>query len=704
MASFSFEEPETGRDDDAKPGNALPKSEGISGFEMTENEGSNDEMTENEVSDNEGDSDNEIGSDGEIISDSESEFDPEYCYSCGGPGGLLTPSWFTTIEEAAQKGCPTCLLLRFVLENYFPQIGDADEQVSVCRVGGVYELIIRPNDPNLSYISVYGHGGASSPSLSIYENTRPANDLPEIIGNTSCAEALALAKKWISNCDETHEDCRQDNTSLLPTRVLDLEDPNAGDKISLYTTANEPARYICLSHCWGNQNLLKTEKGSFSARNEGIKWGDLPKTFQDAVTMTRALGVRYLWIDSLCIIQDDKEDWYRESAKMHTIYQDGYLTLAASKSKGPDGGMFSVATSHNKLEHWEYNSQEGLVYTRRKIQHFESRTEFPLLQRGWVFQERILSRRVLHFGSKELIWECMEHQTCECSFFKSSLGMDYGLGWKGTYRPEAKGHPHGWLMVVWWKIVKDYSTLKLSYDEDIFPALSGIAQAQMVARGSQYLAGLWEDTLVHDLLWYIPHRTRLPGIGNMDFVCGPRPSQWRAPTWSWASVKSAVEYDLYDGFDPAIDIEDWEIVPMGEEITGQLQEAWLAVSGQLALVTIHRRPEDSKRNSGSLEIFLNTDGKEVDNLQFYKDYDLWSEGVEQISDGEALHCLLVGKMFKPETSGKQCNELWFMMLREVKDNKDEYNRIGVAVMQVNEDEPCPEFLEEFVHEDRVTIG
>ncbi|PVH70864.1 HET-domain-containing protein, partial [Cadophora sp. DSE1049] len=193
-----------------------------------------------------------------------------------------------------------------------------------------------------------------------------------------------------------------------PTRVLDLGDSDNKDKISLYTTSNEPATYICLSHCWGSEELLKTEKGSFSTRTEGIMWEDLPKTFQDAVTMTRALGVRYLWIDSLCIVQDDKDDWRRESAKMHTIYRDGYLTLAASKSKGPDGGLFSAATSDDMLKDWDF--QEDLIRTRRKIQHFESRQEFPLLQRGWIFQERILSRRVLHFGSKGLIWECMEHQ------------------------------------------------------------------------------------------------------------------------------------------------------------------------------------------------------------------------------------------------------------------------------------------------------
>jgi len=543
-------------------------------------------MTETEVSDNESRSHDEIGSDGEIMSESGLELGPEYCSGCGGSDGFHTPSTLYMIEEAAERGCRTCRFLQSVLERYFPEKDEGNE-LTVCCLRGVYELIIGPRSPDPAYISVHGHHSDPSPlslSFNPYAQSGPASALPDIIGDTSCAGALALAKQWISDCDESHADCRQETTGLLPTRVLDLGNPEAEDKISLYTTSNEPAKYICLSHCWGTGELLKTEKESLPTRTKGIKWEDLPKTFQDAVTMTRALGVRYLWIDSLCIIQADKDDWQRESARRHTIYRDGYLTLAASKSKGPDGGLFSVAASDDKFEDWRPNFQEGLIRTRRKIQHFESCKEFPLLQRGWVFQERILSRRFLHFGSKELLWECMKHQACECSQFGSTLSMDHGLGPKSRYRPEI------WVMAVWWKIVKDYSTLKLSYDEDIFPALSGIAQTQMAARGSRYLAGLWEDTFVHDLLWYIPHRTQLPGITNMDFVHGARPSVWRAPTWSWASVKSAVEYDLYIGFDPAIAVQEVDVTPIGTDMTGKLQEACLVVSGQLAPVTIHRRP------------------------------------------------------------------------------------------------------------------
>lgn len=326
--------------------------------------------------------------------------------------------------------------------------------------------------------------------------------------------------------------------------MLDVGSPDDEFSIRLYETSNETARYICLSHCWGGANLFKTETDSLLARTQQIDWNDLPKTFQDAITMTRALGIRYLWIDSLCIIQDDEEDWRDESAKMHEIYRNGYLTIAASKSKGPNGGLFAVASPDYKLKEWHMETQETKIQTRRIIEHFEASKEFPLMQRGWVFQERVLSRRILHFGSAELIWECMQHQECECSLLRSSLASQ---GWKENYLPVSGEGVFGSNFFTWWKVVKDYSALNLTFDKDIFPALSGLAEEQMEARDSLYIAGLWQDSLLYDLMWYIPRPTPLlPGMES-HFTRAARPSSWRSPTWSWASVNSGVEYDTRIG-------------------------------------------------------------------------------------------------------------------------------------------------------------
>ena len=313
---------------------------------------------------------------------------PRDCSACGGSEGLLISARLRTIDERASQGCASCHLIRNVVEHYSPGL-ERDQQIGVGRSSGIHEVIVGYGEPDPLRISVYGHDDPSSTWLNYKQNTKGSlpTHLPEIIGDSSSPAALALVKKWILDCEINHgSGCKQKKPSLLPTRVLDVGSSDEEFSIRLYETSNETARYICLSHCWGGANLFKTETESLLARTQQIDWNDLPKTFQDAITMTRALGIRYLWIDSLCIIQDDEDDWRDEAAKMHEIYRNGYLTVAASKSKGPNGGLFAVASPDYKLKEWHMETQETKIQTRRIIEHFEASKEFPLMQRGWVFK------------------------------------------------------------------------------------------------------------------------------------------------------------------------------------------------------------------------------------------------------------------------------------------------------------------------------
>jgi hypothetical protein len=130
------------------------------------------------------------------------------------------------------------------------------------------------------------------------------------------------------------------------------------------------------------------------------------------------LRIRYLWIDSLCIIQNDDHDWQREPSNMQSIYRNSYLILAASKSGGPLEGLFSTSPEEFKLRKIPFEPNRGagnIVSVRHSITHCSSRDHFPFLKRGWVFQERVLSSCVLHFGPQELAWECMCYTSCECA-------------------------------------------------------------------------------------------------------------------------------------------------------------------------------------------------------------------------------------------------------------------------------------------------
>jgi hypothetical protein len=238
---------------------------------------------------------------------------------------------------------------------------------------------------------------------------------------------------------------------------------------------------------------------------ERIEWPALPKTFQDAIIFTRKLHVRYLWIESLCIMQDNNADWQRESAKMASIYQSAYITLAVSRSSGADGSCFSRMCPEFRAHEvyqvpWNGQGQQIKIYARKKLPHYlrgchqmdddkYRTTEFPLMSRAWAYQELLLSPRVLYFGEHELVWECSEFASCECrGLSQYTLPRDLY-----TFMEKAESftlEKFSRSTERWYRIVEGYSTLNLSFEKDTLPALSGLAKYMQQYRTDRYLAGI----------------------------------------------------------------------------------------------------------------------------------------------------------------------------------------------------------------------
>lgn len=146
----------------------------------------------------------------------------------------------------------------------------------------------------------------------------------------------------MNSCNESHALCRtlSQRETPLPTRILDLKTQGPGNDLRLVTTDNLSARYMTLSHCWGESQPLITTSENIRQREKNIVFNDLPRTFRDAVTVTREMRIRYLWIDCLCIIQGDKDDWELESSRMADVYSNSYLNIAATKAEDCHGGIF----------------------------------------------------------------------------------------------------------------------------------------------------------------------------------------------------------------------------------------------------------------------------------------------------------------------------------------------------------------------------
>ncbi|KAF1997743.1 HET-domain-containing protein, partial [Amniculicola lignicola CBS 123094] len=322
---------------------------------------------------------------------------------------------------------------------------------------------------------------------------------------------------WLRTCQEKHERCAQPN-SYIPPRLLDVGTTESSIKLvetEGFQNTDTDFQYASVSHCWGqtrSKHILNHSNHSINLA--GIPVSELPLTFRDAVSITRELGLRYLWIDSLCIVQDDVSDWVTHVEAMADVYRNAYITLAAGASLDDDGGFFRDARPTRTHSTPLTIIEEGVsypLYIRQAIDHPENLWGFslPLTERGWVFQERVLSRRYLCFGVDEVQWECLEDVACSCS--TTGRGFNPRLDERIPRFPACEGTKMWFarldkldrenLAELWRNTVTLYSSRKLTYVKDKLPALAGLASYFKEVRKEEYLEGMWQSSLARDLCW-----------------------------------------------------------------------------------------------------------------------------------------------------------------------------------------------------------
>jgi hypothetical protein len=369
------------------------------------------------------------------------------------------------------------------------------------------------------------------------------DSLTRVSGNTSSKKAFELVKTWLSNCLDNHERCQRKgdaNKKAMPTRLLDVSSTRGGVRLVETREMTGPVPYICLSHCWGDASKqFTTTRRTLEKRKRGIFLNVLPRLFKDVIKYVRRLGITHLWIDSLCIVQDDAEDWKQESTRMCMVYQNALLTIAATKCADSSESLFSKSSARAARIEWIFRKSAML---RRNGQftaefgHFY--WPYPLLSRAWVYQERLLSKRVLHFARGEIYWECMESAECECGLVMDSamglLNYESEFPYKNVHDRMPKrtsSHPEKSNVILWqWHdIVTEYTSLSMTLVSDKLPAILGLAQEIQSRRGGRFIAGLWEDTLISDLAWVVNNECK-------GFKPRPSKSVTHAPSWSWASL------------------------------------------------------------------------------------------------------------------------------------------------------------------------
>ena len=359
-----------------------------------------------------------------------------------------------------------------------------------------------------------------------------------------------MARLWLDECMTKHSKCCAaypvGRYARPPSRLVDVGSSDGGLKCQLYITPpnDTSIEYLTLSHRWGGANVYRLTKATIVAMCTEIPLEDLPQTFRDAICMTRKLGYRYLWIDSLCIVQDDPKDWDTVSRDMASIYSNSVLTIAALWGQDSNSGCFierdPLRTQPCRIGCWRGFRLFVLPPHHNRSQILHNVEPAPLLKRRWVLQERLLSRRTLYYGPWELIWECQMGEANETEP-EIAAGVSYetlksrfrnvhvhNLGKSGLGMIDDNYNQEGYrsALETWDAIRSLYWQSSLTYHSDSLVAISGIISAMKAASGMSFASGLWIDLAHTELLWSVSNSgetTRASMFG----------------TWCWSSVEGA---------------------------------------------------------------------------------------------------------------------------------------------------------------------
>ncbi|KIJ59257.1 hypothetical protein HYDPIDRAFT_33327 [Hydnomerulius pinastri MD-312] len=478
------------------------------------------------------------------------------------------------IKAAMDDGCGLCRLLWLACQTRSVADGDeppADEiqfrlTVRSERLTAGFRSI---SPEGVQYLSVDPVGGYGK---RYYIYTSPDDpSTAEIIARTpvldvSSSRAFQLAQECLVNCITDHANCPKPGVHTpLPTRVIDCGDPS---RPQLFVSQGAPSPYVALSYVWGGPQTYCTKSTNLDTYiSNGIDTRFIPQTIQDAIKVTTKLGLRYLWVDALCIIQDSDEDKANELQQMRRIYRDAHLTIIASSAASASTGFLqtrTLAQEYAKHPQLPFHCRDGRVgsvfaFSPDGPASVYKPMKEPVNTRAWCLQERLLSLRKLVYATDTIQYHC---QTALADVGNAVSGKPVGeqlndIMFKFSTADddpnEIAAHLSKWTPAEWqgmheeWRmIVSSYTRRGLSNQEDKLLAFAGVAEEFhriWGAHAGRYLAGVWEKLLPNDLLW-----TRMSS-SDVDSDASPsdsrdplRPQLSRsfAPSWSWASVDGHV--------------------------------------------------------------------------------------------------------------------------------------------------------------------
>lgn len=371
-----------------------------------------------------------------------------------------------------------------------------------------------------------------------------------------------LVKNWIQDCNAGSKSkwkvlgIIRDDRKFLPTRLLYVGQDGADEAVKLVETKElyqhrhqycfpvmrkmrHEVQYACFSYCWGSHVPLKTTRGTLAQFKRGLPKQEMPQSFQDAIFVTRKLGLQYLWIDALCILQDMDEDWEAESAMMSDIFFHSFITIGAAATASCLEGFLRPRKDRSLT--LKFQSSLSTEISGSYSIHLSKMSEATPCEvdmsrsvwttRGWVWQEQILPQRLLIFGEE------MVHLKCRC--YRRIFSEDDTV-YPSSYVKVFKPSPFDKVLASSWQDwIQDFSCRALTHPRDSLAAVAGLARALERAFDKEdnvpeYLAGHWlHEEFDSSLLWILQSNRK----GSFRaMIEDPQDStKYCAPSWSWAS-------------------------------------------------------------------------------------------------------------------------------------------------------------------------
>ena len=397
----------------------------------------------------------------------------------------------------------------------------------------------------------------------------------DISSSTGDDTTWAIVQSWLETCLQTHDRCNERPWAIfVPTRLIQLKTAAGSVPAFRVVHANKVkagTRYATLSHCFdANDDGLQLTESTLAQLCTLQPLSLLPLTVRDALAVVARLGLSYLWVDRLCVVQDSPPDQRDETSKSRQVFRNAYISIAASGTTSTFSGLFSKrdpALVSPTVFNFPIDAAGATIPYQSSLEvpcaWRRAFQDDPIFRSARALQERLLAPRVVHFGRKMVFWECHGAGCAEIH----PLGVDEAAlagittrfwgpegdkedredsgemrrrnkPWKTLLdAPDCRiqHDPVRQVFADWFVILAMHSRCVLTSPGERLLALAGVARdmkSLLQERGCDntgYLAGMWKAMLPAGLLWN--------ALGS-----GSRPAAYRAPTWSWAAMDGSVNF------------------------------------------------------------------------------------------------------------------------------------------------------------------